>query len=118
MIRATDVRIGNYLAEANGKIFKVDPRVIYLLLEGTGPVWDGVAFTIDTLSKCGFIKETWRNCYFLNISEDLSLKYYPEVRIIQMCGLDMEEDLDHIKHLHDLQNFMYFITGKELSVSL
>lgn len=120
-IKPTDVRVGNLLeCMYNGKTVKVvDLDVLEVLSTSAGTQYSGLKLTEDWLVKFGFEKwilESNESCSYykhgvLNLMKSDSLSY----------GCSFEPENNHswfteIKHIHQLQNLYFSLTGHELTI--
>ena len=128
MIQANELRIGNKVQDANGFIFDVvsihEDGTVYCYFDGNeGDVWEfydknpclGIELTEEILLKCGFEKRE---------DGDYNLFKYSEVDIVICSDFSswkcdgINFSVNSIKHLHQLQNLYFILTGKELEVKL
>lgn len=127
MIQAQELRIGNKVKDENGFIFDVvglGKGWITVDFHGNeGDVWEfdfknsfpyGILLTEEILLKCGFEKSTDGDHFFIghygfcfiHDGQDYCLKpLINEPMIVAYC-----------RHLHQLQNIYYAITGQELTI--
>lgn len=134
-IKAEDLRVGNYIGittdfnrngisivmEGKHGAIRIDEDFMEVLL-GARNYGDlvPIELTPDILKKTEF-KE--HNGYFtIDINEETHICFMDGVLSITIYQ-DMGShdsgtlNLDHIKHLHQLQNFYHSLTGKELEIS-
>lgn len=123
MINANELRIGNWVSNGQ-KRFSVDPNVIYDLHNYEGYSLDPIPITPEILEKAGFKTEShFANfvIYKLNginfsIAENNDKTYW----YYNYCDEDdyYSRYWPELKHLHQLQNFYFAWTGKELAINL
>jgi hypothetical protein len=118
-MKDNEVRIGNWIAESNGKPFRVDPRTIALLWEGSAPLFHGIELNIEILKNCGFEKRAGGFNGVLNYI--IWVEPIHKIRIIEVGNLFQFHYVDHtlnVVSLHQLQNLYFALTGEELTVKL
>jgi len=121
-MKENELRIGNYVFSAddnkNGEVFQIDPSGI-IFVNKNGNRWQDlkniqpIPLTEEILLKCGFIIDSINN-----------FEKYPFT--IQKNNLYVADFLFYkkgdsgvvIKHLHQLQNLYFALTGKELEINL
>lgn len=121
-MRAQDLRIGNYVQDNNGFIFKVvsihDDGTVYCdFKENEGDVWEfdnnnpcqGIKITEEILLKCGFIP-----CSILE--NHFNIKGMCIFKLNEMFLCDKNGVI--INSLNQLQNLYFAITGVELEINL
>jgi hypothetical protein len=111
MIQATELRIGNWVY-AGDKI-----TLIYIdsVCEwGERPLY-GIPLTPEILEKCGLKL----NVYGHNGDREVSSCDLGCISILDTMEVWVNnEEVSHIKHLHQLQNLYFALTGKELEVKM
>lgn len=130
MIKAKDLRIGNWVNEeskVHGEIIQeltsveVDVKLLYdLVTNNTGSYnYEPIQLTIDRLLKCGFHKlnNAW-------VPKNYDVKNYNHWYFTiwdAFDGADLRynsaEFNIELKYLHQLQNLFFCLTGKELEVN-
>lgn len=121
MIKAEEFRLGN-LVYCKGKIDKLT-RVEdnnYCTENCGHGVWNDdlepIVLTEEILLRCGFEKHLraykLKNFGKFMFSPEMGMSFYPAGNLIGLLKND------HIKHLHQLQNLYFALTGKELEVTL
>jgi hypothetical protein len=128
MIKAIDVRIGNY-AIYEGKIYKLSAASILDLSRNEGKEFEAIPITEDWLLKFGFTNIDQTNIYVKSMhkigGEKLkSIAVYIDeenytVAIVDYYAGVEKTDLLHLdyEYVHQLQNLYYALTGLDLSVS-
>lgn len=79
---------------------------------------ESVLLTPEILEKCGFEK---RNGYHILVSANHRLSYYDDTDEWELCHyskLDYIQIPVYPKHLHQLQNLYFALTGTELDVNI
>lgn len=118
-MKSTELRIGNLAQDENGNIGIVvainDERAV---LDGVGDCWLGseikpIPLTEEILLKCGFITNSGRVFFKDNIGYEFGVTNRAVYKIDDGFIL-----FKHIKHLHQLQNLYFALTGEELNVEL
>ena len=118
-MKANELRIGNYYKVGN-VVAKVDWETIYELTKQSLNTihFHPIPLTEEILLKCGFE----------NKIEDESTSFFKYINplngftTIEVCLSDSCVWLDlmqiNIKHLHQLQNLYFALTGEELNIEL
>lgn len=129
MINTTEIRRGNlFIDKLTGRILVVDGitcgDIVFDFLDGI-PValpdgWQAepILLTSDVLMKCGFIDPAENGlAYRINIDSTDELCWYMNLGFIryQTQGSGFTRYLQHIKYLHQLQNWWYMHTNTELN---
>lgn len=110
MIKATELRIGNWVDSSNGVLYQINKSHF----ENTDfRITKPIPLTPEILEKCGFLKNGYNykesdGIIDFFIDKDTSITYY-EVGNIVFCN---------IYYLHELQNLYRWLTGEELKVNL
>jgi len=129
MIDATELRIGNWVYVRDGKSKQVTsissaPRTAVICTTLDHCDWaeshfsesavSGIPLTEEWVLNFGFekhhtLKNEWLTMY---ISEEDGIGVFLNIQdmIIYYCN----DPIFRIKHVHDLQNFMFALTGEEL----
>lgn len=120
-MKATEVRIGNYVYDTKGEINKINLAAIeYLLREGSSGACQvkPIPLTEDKLKKCGFEKLEFGNGFMFAISlgggRVFLLKYNP---LRTDCFYEHYYGTK-VQYLHQLQNLYFVLTGEELTITL
>ena len=114
-MKANELRIGNWV-NCFGLPMRVEPNTILSLLEIENNKkicidLSAIPLTDEILLKCGFEKHRTTDIYathakgLINVNDGLVF-------------LVNNGFLNHIKHLHQLQNLYFALTGEELEVDL
>jgi hypothetical protein len=80
-----------------------------------------IPLTPELLGKCGFKKRGVRYIDYIHEGLDeltLDPSYDNEYRLYVEAGEYTRVIADHIKHLHQLQNLYFALTGRELTINL
>jgi hypothetical protein len=128
MIKANELRIGNYVQDEHfrvGIVKSVSDRSVRVKMEhstlkrDSNVDFDGldiepITLTPEILEKCGFekINKGLFKPVFGNYSHIFKTDFYP-------LSLEIEGNripLKNIKYLHQLQNLYYTLTGEELNI--
>lgn len=112
-----ELRIGNYI-EYNGEIIKLDGSLLccYIQNELDYP-FNEVPLTEEILLKFGFSSRGtfWLDLY-LDEKTKFTLGWHPDGRIDFEISINkIYFDISHIKHIHQLQNLYFTLTGEELT---
>ena len=109
-MRANELRIGN-LIQKNGKIHYTNNLTIrdifHLSIDDTD-IFEPIPITEDWLLKCGFEKDEYEMFVF-----NRKVIYKKNDNTFHFYGCDIE-----IKHIHQLQNLYFALTGEELEINL
>nr|DAT09631.1 MAG TPA: hypothetical protein [Caudoviricetes sp.] len=128
MIDAKELRIGNYIQLRNNHVMVGGiPNVYKLLIPGEQYAvevkeFEPIPLTEELFLKCGFRFEYDSFCNGIELSYGISLyntKDEDKNKLFISVN-NAEYAISHIpiKYLHQLQNIYYYLTGKELEVSL
>lgn len=120
MIRINEVRIGNWINQLG--LCKVDA---YLLKDAQwkceGKIYaDPIPLTTDILRKCGF--QEWNGRTLVDEGCESGLAFDPDTMKCYTavpdesgeCWFTFKYEFENIKHLHQLQNLVFALTGKEI----
>jgi hypothetical protein len=148
MIDVKEVRIGNLLNYTNEQdwthvveVIKIAKDFIYAEGDEIYPplkceCYNPILITPEILVKCGFVeKKEYRDHYFINESIKANALHvsafcimaagdeYHYAEYMYNAGIGDNEyaTLDYfqpLKYLHQLQNFVFFMTGQELEIKL
>jgi hypothetical protein len=130
MIKAEELRIGNYVTRKN--FVTRDTELVQWNIERFALVCDKIS-SIEEFSpillnekwllKFGFSKNVKYEYYTLFLSEDNSLSaqridYWPndELSVAELCYAGVCFKRVKLKHVHQLQNLYFAITGEELTI--
>lgn len=121
MIQAKELRIGNILKDKlTGALLRVDELTIegkivtYVIDRSKYPLPKGwqitpVEISEEILLKCGFEKK-------VNYVKGMTIKDGIAFFDDNEFGHDKEDEIE-CKHLHQLQNLYYSLTGQELTIN-
>ena len=120
MIDAKELRIGNWVL-INGRFIYMDAKIFHVVIlgfEGYEP--EPISLTPEILEKCGFDIDldnfNW-NAY--KEFENNGLSHYVSLRFNKTKQFwFFRHAASPIKHIHQLQNLYFALTGKELDVKL
>ena len=133
MIKPTELRLGNYVNLNDGsdiddfrKVSGIGSKILYLRIKQCRVSEVHVNFnrvypiplTEELLEKCGF-QELYRTDHSIR----LELMDYPEIEYKWNATFNWmltykTTVIGNVKYLHELQNAVYFLTGKELDVQI
>jgi len=120
-MKANELRIGNYFIGYDKTLLQVDTRFFALIHAGAEVdelVKEFVPLTEEWLLKFGFTKdykkENWIGYFPLMLKK--SLQTHWSVRIICNNVKDHFSTTAEIKHVHQLQNLYFALTGEELKL--
>jgi len=127
MIKATDLRIGNYV-ECFGYRYVTEIRKDKLKVEHYkdgkyisewSPLFSigGIPLTEDILLKAGFTKINNMDSYYEKIIGNLKIYFNHKHGECEISVYGYGRRLKHIKHLHQLQNLLLSLTGEELTIN-
>lgn len=126
-MRPQELSIGN-LVYYTGKVVRVEQitkhkigyhtkpnetRMNYARLSEIEPI----PITEELLSKCGFVKRIYSDKIFAHGEGMLSIVYFIESTMIDIRTEDNNATI-LCKHLHQLQNAYYLVTGKGLEIKI
>lgn len=119
MIEAKNFRLGNIAATGNNKPFKV------VFLDEGLPL-KGVPITKEYLEEMGFLPDEnghwWMNLQtqVLSLIPGIDGFWYPKVA--EFAEMSHQDDqvvfFSRKKYIHELQNFVYEIADKELTITI
>lgn len=132
MIRAQDLRIGNWIMVAGtGELHAVQVNIDNLRQLVTAPEYaSGVYLSPEILEKCGFhsqgesVGSEWfyklisisTNSHPRTVTYELNLFTVEKPNIF---GINLEEQyFGHCNYVHQLQNIIFYLTGEELDINL
>lgn len=125
MIQAKELRIGNYLyyrdKESFLEVVSLGSRFETInergLLYGSDDIeeYKPIPLTEEILLKCGFeySSKDWLELKYKNLIFNTDRSVNMSVVYLNTCN-----DWLEIKHLHQLQNLYFALTGKELEIKL
>lgn len=108
-MNANELRIGNWVIFEK-EIYRFS---IYDFENSNYQIVHPIPLTPEILEKCGFEKQMmWT--YSISIGGDMNLVYYLGEKGWSI-GNKQYSDFSNLKHLHQLQNLYYALTGQELN---
>lgn len=133
MIAANELRIGNYVSDIHSEngIWKIvsigeltakygnyKSNVYSSKFENITPI----PLTPEILYKCGFVKSKRVQGGFTIDGLEIDLDYITQdqdgYEFEYKFGLSDKWNIVHVKYLHQLQNIIHALTGKELNITL
>lgn len=127
MINAKELRIGNLVFDSRtvgdrSGLPKVLHETTVIQIEerkfdnGDYNYLEPIPITSEILKKCGFAEQKgdewyieYQNDFFIVVKSNM------QVRLGFDVSTYFEEEFDHIKYLHQLQNLFFALTGEELN---
>ncbi|WP_293933116.1 hypothetical protein [Sphingobacterium sp. UBA6645] len=121
-LRATDLRIGNYIKDTDtnrvGQVVWFSKKKIGVKLEHS-TIWQTVdeyspiPLSEEVLLKCGAVLHGIE--YIIKASAlPVKIRFHSGIAYCEMGNVYLG---DRIKYLHELQNLIYILCGKEIEVS-
>lgn len=115
MIKATDVRVGNWILDHANKPQLVTGIQGWHVMDNAA---SGISLTPEILEKCGFtLFESIFDELFMN--DKLGIRFKPVENIVEVSyrfeTVEYPTYLRDLEFLHQLQNLYYALTGKELN---
>ena len=113
MIQVNELRIGSWVKH-NGETIQVKPYHFEVFMNSESKPANAIPLTEEILLKCGYVKNGgWYDSVELklDIFKDYKFFYIEDVE-------DHTEIRKPIKHLHQLQNLYFALTGTELKIEL
>lgn len=126
-MKAQDLRIGNWISfkgKWNGKVF--DLRAGSITIENNNGIFtyesfEGIPLTEDILLKCGFNKNislmSTSYTFYGNMDNHYKTPFEIDIYIKPDGTFETGDDLP-MTSVHQLQNYVFARTGKELNVNL
>ena len=119
-MKATELRIGNWLQRLDGSLFQVDEHTFKMLVHDIpehlhpNPVPLTEEWLIDLGAK-GRISPLWIS--LTNLKSELHFECHESGEIVTMLKGDFADlILDRLKYVHELQNLYFALTGTELTI--
>lgn len=134
MIQATEIRIGNWFKDFDGKYFQWDLMhfgMMTLSIDADEIISELIPLTEEILLNCGFEKIEHEVQYQILICDETETEnikllildscdkegYFADIHeIIHMGSYTM--NISKVKYLHQLQNIYWCLCGKELIIKL
>lgn len=115
MLKASELRIGNFIIDENGNIAKI--RLINPFKKKKDK-WSGIPLTPEILEKCGFEKREVTEDGVIYGKTKYTLIYAVSTDGLQHFFLNGYHNDVQIDYLHHLQNIYLDFTGNELEIEL
>ena len=119
MIKANELRVGNYLQTPKGSVFQINTHDIVSIDDGwvpktllpiAIPLSEDILLRLEGFEKC--INGYWDSEGLFNV------KLIDGQVEIYLSGDDVNLNInDHIKYLHQLMNLYFALTGTELTLT-
>lgn len=131
MIKANELRIGNWVKYTNDQSLKnglantwvnVTDDIIKWAANPSENVYEPILLTPEVLEKCGFEK-TWK-MYELDFSDkllsDRRYEFFCYEKDLPNCSYTLNSitAANNFSFLHQLQNLYFALTGEELEIKL
>ena len=114
MINAKELRLGNWV-NAFKTTYIIDSNDFQYVDSDTYLMpYDPIPLTEDILLKCGFVKSIYTNRDVYSYENFIVSIFKNRIEF----GINSKRQLVTIKHLHQLQNLYFALTGEELKVEL
>ena len=119
MIQANELRIGNWLTYPNSKPFMVD---IPDFKDGGSldedlEIIEPILLTHEILENAGFVKSQTFDKMFL-FGNNIAISTADDILRVIKGNFVCQIILTEIQYLHQLQNLIFALTGKELEIKL
>jgi hypothetical protein len=114
-MKASDLRIGNYVYDTLGKVNKIDLEAITYIVKEPHNQVKPIPLTEEWLLKFGFEKSKVSSQFDkekLTIQVSNELERHKKGRVYFNSWAILEES---IKYVHQLQNLYFALTGEELT---
>jgi len=116
-MKANELRIGNWVLNKNGR-----PIQIMRDMFGVVPLLEPIQLTPEVLEKCGFVPNAIGQLAIEVLGIDTHLELitiddgycYVNLNQINEFGNSQNVAIDRIRHIHQLQNLYFALTGEEL----
>lgn len=133
MIKANELRIGNYITYlddiyvVNGIAYEeLNPnkwRISFKTLDGKlgnakSVDWiEPIPLTPEWMEMMGFVEDKQHECYVIWESEShVAIEYFDG--FVHLVGHTSAQPMEHIQYVHQLQNLYFALSGEELNVRL
>lgn len=129
-MKANELRIGNWVNATKGNNYEGKGVIqVTSIRHGGINQWQdmgasaeeryedvaGLPLTDEWLLKFGFEKDEQHNCFVLLTTEsNVDFEYFDGK--VHIVGHNSAEPIDHLLYVHQFQNFMYALTGEELTI--
>ncbi len=112
-MKAESLRIGNY-TDIDGLVYKIEHSDISLIFINEDHNYKPIPLTEEWLLKFGFDKEEMTDGYSFIHNTPKTVIDFMYCKINK--GFQFNNDDIYIKHVHQLQNLYFALTGKELTL--
>lgn len=118
MIKANELRIGNYLYDTiNEKIVRVDITILQLVMHGA-VFYQPIQITTEILAKCMFVKIVKDSHYDYYYIQNGNFTFDSQEKDSVVYVKYNEIVIGYCETLHQLQNLYFSLTIHELFVNL
>ena len=117
-MKANELRVGNWVLNKNGRHIQVNRDMLGIVL-----ILKSIPITPEVLEKCGFVPNAIGQLAIEVLGIDTHLELitiddgycYINLNQINEFGNSQNVAIDRIRHLHQLQNLYFALTGEELT---
>ena len=114
MIKANELRFGNWIKGLRGNAFQVKAADIFTIEMGhDNGLCEPIELTADVLEACGF--ENDRENETFQLDTDFGFCIYGSIALGVAVNIDYKIVGNAVTHLHQLQNLYHALTGEELN---
>lgn len=116
-MKASELRIGNYVYDTLGKVNKIDLEAITYIVKELHNQVKPIPLTEEWLLKFGFVKSKVSSQFDkekLTIQIANELEYHKKGRVYFNSWAILESQP---KYVHELQNIFFSLTSEELTIS-
>jgi hypothetical protein len=128
MIKANELRIGNWVQAPLGELMKVkqlgheeNSDFVFATYEGSFGQngFEGIPLTEEILLKCkGVSKCTTKGWLSLNLCNEWTYLYFQVENKVVELSVNHHSVVLKIEYLHEIQNLVQSLTNEELTVNL
>lgn len=112
-MQAHELRLGNWVKDGKENI-QITVDELKALVNGRAE-FDAIPLTPELLEKCGF--EKGNEGYYHFSGGKFEYRWHPGGHFYLIVESDWNE-IEHLNHLHQLQNLYFALTGEELKIDL